>query len=389
VPGIGAIVDAFVVGLALWPASPHATIHVMDTYDLPLRCITVFADAPDAAAGAVARTARDRLATIGYTAQSLRLALAPGAIPPTAASARVIEEEARAAGFDYVNLGPLPPAMAVAVILATEIVFASTLVATPGGPPDTELIAGAADAIVQIAHNTPQGFGNLRYCVAAQVSPGGPFFPAGYHAGGPTQIALGVEAAGLAQHTLATGGPAELSAAIGRHALRLEAALAGIPGAVFTGCDWSLAPHPDPERSAAAAIELLSGVPFGAWGTLSAVAQITAAIGAAQARRCGFNGVMLPVLEDATLAQRNGEGRFTLRDLLAFSAVCGTGLDTIPLPGGVSAEEVYGVLSEVATLATSLHKPLTARLMPIPGLRAGDMTAFTFAYFVNTPVMAL
>ncbi len=361
----------------------------MDTHELPLRSITVLADAPDAAAGAVAQAARERLATIGYTAQSLRLALAPSSTPPDGATARTIEERARAAGFDYVNLGPVPPAAAVAAILATETVFCSTLVARPGSAPDNELIAAAATAIVQIAHNTPQGFGNLRYCVSASVPPGGPFFPAGYHVGGPIQVALGVEVAGLAQTTLAAGGPAELSAAIGRHALRIEATLNGLPGANFTGCDWSLAPHPAPERSAAAAVETLSGVPFGAWGTLAAVAQITAAIRTAQARRVGFSGVMLPVLEDATLAQRNAEGRFTLRDLLAFSAVCGTGLDTIPLPGDATVEQLYGVISEVATLAAALNKPLTARLMPVPGLRAGEMTNFTFEYFVNTPVMQL
>lgn len=361
----------------------------MDTHELPLRSITVLADAPDAAAGSVAQMVRDRLATIGYAAQSLRLALAPAATTYSAADARAVEEQSRANGFDYVNLGPLAPATAVEVILGTETVFCSTLVATGGNTPDGEAIAGAAEAIIRIAHDTPQGFGNLRYCVSAQVPPGGPFFPAGYHAGGPMQVALGVETAALAQQTLAVGGPEALSAAIGRHALRIEAALDGITGAVFTGCDWSLAPHPAPERSAAAAVELLSGVPFGAWGTLSAVAAITAAIRAAQARRVGFSGVMLPVLEDATLAQRNAEGRFTLRDLLAFSAVCGTGLDMIPLPGGATVEQLTGVISEVATLATSLKKPLTARLMPVPGLRAGEPTAFTFDYFVNTPVMAL
>jgi uncharacterized protein (UPF0210 family) len=361
----------------------------MDTHDLPLRTITVLAAAPDAAAGAAARAAHERLSAIGYTAQSLRLALAPGNAPPDAAAARDVEARARELGFDYVNFGPTTPAAAVEAILATEIVFCSTLVAPPAGAPDPELIAAAAKAIVRIAHDTPQGFGNLRYCVSACVPPGGPFFPAGYHAGGPIQVALGVETAGLAQATLAHGGPAAFSAAIARHALRIEAALDGLPGAIFTGCDWSLAPHPAPERSTAAAVEQLSGVPFGAWGTLAAVAQLTNAIRTAHARQVGFNGVMLPVLEDATLARRNAEGRFQLRDLLAFSAVCGTGLDTIPLPGGATPEQLRCVLAEVAALAAALNKPLTARLMPIPGLRAGEMTAFSFAYFVNTPVMAL
>ena len=86
---------------------------------------------------------------------------------------------------------------------------------------------------------------------------------------------------------------------------------------------------------------------------------------------------MLPILEDPILAQRNAEGRYTLRDLLAFSAVCGPGLDTIPLPGDTTAEQIEGVLEELAALAGALRKPLTARLLPLPGLRAGDMTAFS------------
>ena len=144
----------------------------------------------------------------------------------------------------------------------------------------------------------------------------------------------------------------------------------------FAGCDWSLAPHPEPARSIGAAIEALSGVPFGAWGTLAAVRELTGAIRAARVTQLGFSGVMLPVLEDPILAQRNAEGRYTLRDLLAFSAVCGTGLDTIPLPGDTAAEQIVGVLEELTALAGALRKPLTARLLPMPGLKAGDLTQF-------------
>jgi uncharacterized protein (UPF0210 family) len=69
--------------------------------------------------------------------------------------------------------------------------------------------------------------------------------------------------------------------------------------------------------------------------------------------------------------------------------VCGTGLDTIPLPGDVSEAQLTTLLLDVATLGRKLNKPLSARLLPIPGKRARDMTAFDFAYFVNTAVMAV
>jgi uncharacterized protein (UPF0210 family) len=137
-------------------------------------------------------------------------------------------------------------------------------------------------------------------------------------------------------------------------------------------------------------------VPFGDWGTLAVVRGLTSAIRAARVTRLGFSGVMLPVLEDTVLAQRNSEGRYTLRDLLAFSAVCGTGLDTIPLPGDSTAAQIAGVLAEVAALASALGKPLTARLVPMPGMRAGDMLRFDTSgdprwaeFFRSTRVMRI
>ena len=53
----------------------------------------------------------------------------------------------------------------------------------------------------------------------------------------------------------------------------------------------------------------------------------------------------------------------------------------------LSEEELAGILLDVAALAMRLDKPLTARLMPIPGARAGDLTEFDFAYFANGRVL--
>jgi hypothetical protein len=98
---------------------------------------------------------------------------------------------------------------------------------------------------------------------------------------------------------------------------------------------------------------------------------------------------MMPVLEDSTLASRSIEGVLRVHDLLMYSSVCGTGLDTVPLPGSSTPEQIYALLLDVATLALRLNKPLTARLMPIPGKQAGDATTFKFDYFANGAVMAL
>jgi uncharacterized protein (UPF0210 family) len=41
----------------------------------------------------------------------------------------------------------------------------------------------------------------------------------------------------------------------------------------------------------------------------------------------------------------------------------------------------------MATLAVSLDKPLTARLMPIPGLSVGQKVDFDFEYFASSRVL--
>lgn len=106
-------------------------------------------------------------------------------------------------------------------------------------------------------------------------------------------------------------------------------------------------------------------------------------------KRCGYSGLMLPVLEDPVLAARAAEGRFTVRELLLYSSVCGTGLDVIPVPGDSSAAELAALIRDVAALSVKLHKPLSARLFPIPGKKAGDTARFNDAFLVDSIVMKL
>ena len=71
-------------------------------------------------------------------------------------------------------------------------------------------------------------------------------------------------------------------------------------------------------------------------------------------KRVGYSGLMLPPLEDPVLAQRWSEGTYDLDSLLAYSAVCGTGLDTVPLPGDVSQEQLERIIGDVASLAVQV-----------------------------------
>jgi uncharacterized protein (UPF0210 family) len=116
---------------------------------------------------------------------------------------------------------------------------------------------------------------------------------------------------------------------------------------------------------------------------------LTAAIKALPVRSCGYCGLMLPVLEDEVLAARASEGRYGIRELLLYSSVCGTGLDVVPIPGQTPAAALERVLLDVAALATRLDKPLSARLLPARGLKAGEMTTFESPYLTNARVLAV
>ncbi|MEW5719370.1 MAG: DUF711 family protein, partial [Chloroflexota bacterium] len=235
--------------------------------------------------------------------------------------------------------------------------------------------------------------GNLRFAALANVPPHSPFFPAAYHDGGAPAFALATEAAPLAVDAFSRAqnlddARANLIGAIeraGAAMTRCANDLAARFDFRFAGIDFSLAPYPEESRSIGAAIEKLIGAKFGEHGTLFAAAFLTDCINRAKFPRTGFSGLMFPVLEDSTLAARTP--LFTVDSLLLYSTVCGTGLDTVPLPGDTSADALAAILLDLATLAVKLNKPLTARLMPIPGLRAGDATHFDFEYFANARVM--
>lgn len=368
---------------------------------MELRTITVGMRERDwQRAAEAAHAVRARLADAGIIVQTVRATPTVDGFNSCAdlvSVAQGLEERALDLGFDYVTLGvvqrerldQLADAMA-----ATQALFASVSITTNDAP-DESAILQMAQMTHDLARKVPGGVGNLRVAALAQVPAGSPFFPASWHDGGTPWLAIGPEAAALAWR--ATRDVAALPAhhpdrpraiasalqTLAHDIARADAQFATIAapicaqhGITYAGCDWSLAPHPHPERSIGMAIEALSGVPFGAWGTLSAVRALTATIRACAVTQLGFSGIMLPVVEDAGLAQRALEGHYTLRDLLAFSTVCGTGLDTIPLAADVSLVDLAGMYREVASVATALKKPLTARLMPLAGHALGEKTRF-------------
>jgi uncharacterized protein len=308
----------------------------------------------------------------------------------------------RARGADYVSIGPVQLRHEahwlerLPVLLGLDnALFASAEVADTTGYVDVARAHDVAKIIRQASTIQRSGFVNLFFTATANCPPGSPFFPVAYHDGKDPHFALAVEGADLALDAFSTA--KSLQEAQRRLVAAIEAAAAGLVeaaeiiaaehGVQFSGIDFSLAPYPEESKSLAGAMEALGLSSVGASGSLFAAAFIADAIGRANFPRCGFSGVMLPVLEDSVLAARAADGLVGLSDLLSYAAVCGVGLDTVPLPGDVPAETLAAILLDVAALALRVDKPLTARLMPLPGLNAADPVHFDFPYFADSRVL--
>jgi len=261
-----------------------------------------------------------------------------------------------------------------------------------------EAALAAAEVMKRLAKDTSEGFGNFRFAGLACVDPGSPFFPSAYHEG-PASLSLGMQGASIIADAFLvqeknTANPIELTKITdlvktklierALPVISLGQSLASEFGLSFGGID--LSPAPLGEDSIVSALELSGYGPIGSSGTVALAAALTSALKSTGLPTCGYCGLMLPVLEDATLGQRWEEGLVTTHELLLYSAVCGTGLDTIPLPGDIESTEIARLLCDVATLALRLNKPLSARLFPVPDKKSGQRTEFTSPYLTNTLV---
>jgi uncharacterized protein (UPF0210 family) len=254
---------------------------------------------------------------------------------------------------------------------------------------------GAAARVMKKLEETEHSQGNFHFAAIAMVPPLTPFFPASYHTGFGHQFAIALESANVVAAAfkdapdLATAKQrlidllASSAFDIERHAGRIDQET----GWTYMGID--LSPAPSKDVSIGAALENLTTEPVGMSGTLTAAATVTAAIKDVKVKQTGYSGLMLPILEDTRLAQRWSEGHISIDALLSYSAVCGTGLDTIPLPGDISAEQLSLIIGDMASLAYKWHKPLSARLLPVLGKGWGEMTEFDDPFLVNTKLQSL
>ncbi len=388
----------------MFPPIRTLTLGLADPHPIPASTIQQ--------ASNLLHTAHTRHTDAGYEVQTLRLSTRPlfddlpdWSAPRRLAYAQSLQKMLDDVDLSFCSLGTIHAARPteslkqvkqVVDILATTTALNMTvqLASTEHGLREDAALP-IAHVMQTLAHETDEGFGNFRFAMLACVEAGCPFFPTAYHAG-PTSLSLGLQGASMVTTALAeqagtlTQMTERVRDALIEHVTPIVAlgqAFAAEKNIAFGGVDLSPAPLAD--DSIVAAIERYSNSPLSSAGTLATVAALTTALKSTGLPTCGYNGVMLPVLEDTVLGQRWEEGLLHVHQLLLYSAVCGTGLDTIPLAGDTPVEAIARLLLDVATLAVRLRKPLSARLFPVPNGQTGEKTTFTSPYLTNTMIKDL
>jgi uncharacterized protein (UPF0210 family) len=359
---------------------------------------------------AVLRTTKDEFAKQGYEVQTIRIVTQPLAelvsgLPETQALSFLKAIDDLAAKEDFMpSVGPGmmrdtddPGTMRLLEKALSSLphINANAIIAGEDGI-HWKVIRESAALVRYVTDHSPHSQGNFNFAVTAMLKPYGPFYPGTYHTGEGRQFSIGFEGANVVQEVFArthgdfANSVAELTKQLTVHAKVAESiglAVAARTHWTFMGVDPTPAPLAD--VSIAAAMETYTGAKFGSSGTMTAALIITTAVKAVPVKQVGYSGLMVPVMEDKVLAQRWAEGVVTTDSLLAYSAVCGTGLDTVPFPGDISVNQLERIFGDVASLAWKWNKPLAARLQPVSGKNAGDQTDFHSQYLFNTTLHAL
>jgi hypothetical protein len=270
---------------------------------------------------------------------------------------------------------------------------------------DNELIGHCSNAVQKISQITPRGEGNFNFTVNFNCKALIPYFPASFHDSSLGNVfVIGLETPDLLTHVLSEFNKTNkidnhqelfrnyyeiMSESLQYHVDNVKEIIDSYDNSDFTfaGIDSSAAPS----KNCSSMVEVyeLLGVPyFGASGSVEASSLLTKVFKSIKnVPLVGFSGLMLAVIEDIGLAQGTQDKNYDIRSLLTYSSVCGIGLDTVPIPGDTSSEKISALMRDTGTMAFRLNKPLTVRLFPTPGLKAGDMTVYESDDLCNCAVL--
>ncbi|GEM_PF-1280363 len=340
---------------------------------MKIRAVTGFS-ADFMKAISLATEAADKLRNNNYDIQFVRIATHPWeswcSQEDFPSRALEIEKITLASQIDFISFGPCIPASLSAVVEAinmTERSFFSSWM-------DYDH-AAVATAIIDISNTNPMN--NLRFAGTSNVLPSNPFFPAAF--ANEEGVSLALEITGdLVENN---GDPNELT----KDLLNLESLCQDSSWNYF-GMDPSIAPPLDYQSSVAEVVEL-NGSSLGSEGAELTIQTLTHKLRSLPVSQVGYRGVMFAIMEDKKLVDLVNNDLLKISHLLEYAGRCGTGLDTVPLPGNISKTTLAQLLKKVTDISIEKNKPLSARLFPMPGCRIGDTVRSESPYLLDCSAM--
>jgi uncharacterized protein (UPF0210 family) len=320
--------------------------------------------------------------------------------------AKVLDKAGQEVGVDFVggfgalvekgfSKGDLALIEAIPAALAeTRRVCSSVNVASSRDGINMDAVAMMGRAVRKTAELTADsdGLGCAKLVVFANIPPDMPFMAGAYLGLGEPDAVINVGVSGpgvvkkaidraMAQSPKPSLG--QLSEVIKRTAYTvtrvgeiLGREVAAALGITFGVVDLSLAPAPQVGDSVGEIFQSLGLKAIGAPGSTALLALLNDAVkkgGAfASSHVGGLSGAFIPVSEDLGIGAAAEAGYLTLEKLEALTSVCSVGLDMVSLPGDTSAATLSALIADEMAIGVINHKTTAARLIPVPGKKAGD-----------------
>lgn len=340
----------------------------------------------------------------------IAVAAAPFSSDAMIAVAQTLDKAARAVNVDFIGgfsalvekgmaagdralIEALPQALA-----STERVCASVNVASTraGINMDAILLMGRQIKAAAAMSSDRDGIACAKLCVFANIPEDIPFMAGAYLGVGVSDavINVGVSGPGVVKKAIDRAVESQphldlqqISELIKRTAYKVTRAgeligreVADQLGVRFGVVDLSLAPTPNVGDSVGEIFQSLGLLSIGLPGSTAALALLNDAVkkgGAfASSNVGGLSGAFIPVSEDLNISESARKGYLVLEKLEAMTSVCSVGLDMVAIPGDTSEETLAALIADEMAIGVINKKTTAARLIPVPGKKAGDHASF-------------
>ncbi len=325
-------------------------------------------------------------------------------------TARVMDQSAEEVGIDFIGgfsalvekglargdlslIEAMPEALSETKRVCASVNVAST---RAGINMDAVYLMGKTIKSAAQASASSDGLACAKICVFANIPQDIPFMAGAYlgigepdavinvGVSGPGVVKKAIDRARAAKESLHLG---ELSEIIKRTAYKVTrvgeligrevASRLEVP---FGVVDLSLAPTPNVGDSVGEIFQSLGLGCIGVPGSTALLAMLNDAVkkGGAFASSYvgGLSGAFIPVSEDLNIAEAAEKGFLTIEKLEALTSVCSVGLDMVAIPGDTSPETISAIIADEMAIGVMNKKTTAARLIPVPGKKAGEKAFF-------------